>query len=109
MFIELLIAFLLLLTLWIYPHAEPIYLGMLVLFNLLIYLFYLYIRESLAMYASKYFTENPHALDDIIDAAASYDKQWTKDHVELMRNKVYPFDHIVYCNRFRIMDCFTTY
>ena len=53
-------------------------------------------------YSSKFARENPKVLDEIVAQSDEKDKMWIQNHINMMKNKVYPFDEFKWINRFQI-------
>ena len=104
--LEIICILLLIVSLWLYADWEPILIFVMVMINLMLFFVFILIKETLMVYSSKFARENPQILDRIVEQANEKDKAWTQDHMNMMKNKVYPFEEIKCIKRFQISYAF---
>ena len=99
--LEIISSILLIVSLWIYPYCEPILIFVVVWINLVLFFVFLVLNETLMLYSSKFAREHPQVLDEIAQKADDKYKEWTQNHMNMMKQRVYPFQEITGLKRFQ--------
>lgn len=57
-------------------------------------------KDTLMAYSSKFAKANPQVLNEILEKTEEKDAVWTQNHINLMKEKEYPFEEIKGFKRF---------
>lgn len=91
---------LLYLSLWLYPYCEGIFILIQIILSACVFNIYVFIKDSLVFYASKYLQNNPTFLEEHVKDG---------NIRKIMLEHKYPFHNASMCHRVKLTELYVAY